>query len=153
MTKKWNKIENKGKGWHGESRRHSEAAKIGHYKLKPFGKKNKTFHLPIETAVLVPSTKDGRNLGPKVLKTRTKETRKEMHDLYGGYTSVQGVGSYTTKKGRVDKEGVNKVTSFTKTKDYRKNRKKMLKLLKEKKKKWGQDSMGYEIEGDLHYVE
>lgn len=140
-------------GWFGESRRHSEAARKGHrgnYK-KPFHPMPKAFHLPIETAVYVPSTKRNKAISHSQYKGRVTETRRKLSNMLGGYTSVQAIGGYTDNKGQVIKEPVTKVTAFATKDAYHKNRQDYAKWLLKKKKNWKQESIGYEHEGDLYY--
>lgn len=111
------------------------------------------YHLPIETAVYVPSTTKGqKRVSPKVMQRRVEEVRKNLSRKYGGYTSVSAVGGYVMKSGRLVKEPVVKVTAFAKKKDFTKYKPAMRKQLRKWNKKWNQESMGYEYEGDLYYV-
>jgi len=119
------------------------------FKVMPKG----TYHLPVEQAILVPSTKAGdKKITPKELSERTSETQKFLGKAYGGYTSVKATGGYVMKNGKLVKEKVNKVTSFSQKKDFVKNRGEVKKFVNEKKKKWGQESIGVEQEGDLYYI-
>jgi len=112
------------------------------------------FKLPIETAVYVPSTKKGqKKIKQIVMKKRVQNVRKFLSQKYGGYTSIKAIGGYIGKKGKLIKEPVVKVTSFSTKKAFVKNRPIIKKKLLYWKKKWGQESMGYEHEGDLYYFE
>jgi len=78
---------------------------------KPLYKK--AYHIPIETAVYVPSTnKKQKAISKKQLNKRVNTVRKDLSRRYGGYTSVQGIGGYVMNNGRLVKEKVVKVTSF-----------------------------------------
>jgi len=122
-------------------------------KLTPAQRK-KMFHLEVEQAVLVPSTKAGqKKVKPATMQRRVAEVRKYLSRKFGGYTSVRGVGGYySDKKKKLIKEQVVKVTSFSTRKSFNKNKDAVLRKLSQLSKKWGQESMGYEHEGDLYYV-
>jgi len=120
----------------------------------PFKKNNvDVYHLPIETAVYVPSTTTGqKQLSNKDFMVRVKETEKEFAEMFGGYSSVQITGGYVTKNGKVIREKVAKVVIFSDAKSMIKHREKVKSFLVNKKGEWEQESLGYEIEGDLYYI-
>lgn len=114
-------------------------------------KYTKEFHLPIETAIYVPSTnKNQQQISKKAFSNRIDGVRKYLSGKYGGYTSIEGLGGYKLGK-KIIKEPVVKVTAFSTSMDYKKNKGKIIKKIGEWRKKWGQDSIGYEYEGDLYY--
>lgn len=120
----------------------------------PFPNKKGIFHLPIRTAIIVPSTTNANKpVSKKEMNRRIKETRKFLSDTNGGFTSVKAVGGYTDSKGRVIKEPVMVVESYATKKAYLKNRKKVRRFLERKGKRWKQEAMGYEHENDLYYVD
>jgi len=129
---------------------------------KPFNKMpNGTFSLPIQQAVLVPSTnKQQKFIGTPAFKKRTKETEDFLAKLYGGFTKTEGLGGYSMDKVKdkpklgkvVIKERANMVTAFSQKQDFEAGKKDLRKYLKDKKKKWGQDSMGVITENNLFYV-
>ena len=110
-----------------------------------------TIHLPIEQAILVPSTQNiNKPVSQSEMKHRVDKVRKFLSQKFGGYTSVKEVGGwYSDKKKKLIKEGIVKVTGFSTTKDYKKNKGLVAKQIKDWGKQWGQESMGYEKEGDL----
>ena len=120
--------------------------------LTPAQKKG-TFHLGVEQAILVPSTtKADKKIPEAQYKKRVAEVRKYLSQKFGGYTSVKAVGGYYSEpKKKVIQEKVMKVTGFATKKDFNKNKPALIKQLKVWGKKWGQESMGYEHEGDLYY--
>lgn len=63
---------------------------------QPFAKMPKsTFHLPVESAVIVPSTKaKSKSISASEFANRTKEVRKKLSSLFGGYTSVKAIGGF-----------------------------------------------------------
>lgn len=121
-------------------------------KLTPAQKK-KVFHLEIEQAILVPSTTSAdKKVSDVVFKKRVKEVRKYLSKKFGGYTSVRGVGGYYSEpKKKIIQERVVKVTGFATKKDFKKNKPQLIKQMGKWGKKWGQESLGYEHEGDLYY--
>ena len=120
---------------------------------QPFGSKEKTFHLPIEITVYVPSTnKQQKFIGSEAFKKRISFVKSSLSRFFGGYTRVSGEGGYTLSSGKLAEERVAKVTSFTKRGVYFKNRSKLLNFLHKIKRTFQQESIGYGIEGDLHYV-
>jgi len=110
-----------------------------------------TIHLPIEQAILVPSTQNiNKPVSQSEMKHRVDKVRKFLSQKFGGYTSVKEVGGwYSDKKKKLIKEGIVKVTGFSTTKDYKRNKGLVAKQIKDWGKQWGQESMGYEKEGDL----
>jgi hypothetical protein len=106
---------------------------------------------PVEQAVYVPSTKNIKYpISRKQYNKRVDEVRDYLSDRFGGYTSIRGIGGYKMGK-RLVKENVVKVVSFSTRKDFREHKPELIKKLKSWGKKWGQNSMGYEYEGDLYY--
>lgn len=122
-------------------------------KIKPFSPMPKdTFHLPVEMAVIVPSTKDfNKPISTEEFKKRTDEVRKKLIQLFGGNTSIKGVGGYRLE-GKEIRENVNMVYSYSKRKDWVKNRQKLLKYLQGLKKRFNQDTIGLIFETDLYYI-
>lgn len=111
------------------------------------------FHLPVRTAILVPSTtKKNKRVSGKEYTHRVRETRQFLAKTNGGYTSVSATGGYVSKEKGLIQEPVAEVVSYSKRADFKKNRPTVRKFLKKKGKAWGQESMGYEHEDDLYYV-
>ena len=155
------------KGWHRESSRHSLAAKgvrsakdhtpSGIASANPknrvlqdaMGGKLKSNRLPIQASITVPSTKDNKRISPEEFQKRIDTTKKFMDNTFGGDTTIRGVGSYT-QEGDLIKEKVAVVESSMTNKDFQKNSKEIGKFVKDKKNKWKQDSIAYEVEGDLY---
>jgi hypothetical protein len=114
----------------------------------------KAYHLPIETCIYVPSTnKLQQRISPEEMKKRLFEVRRFLAKTYGGFTSVPALGGYFMQDGKkVVEEDVIKVTSFSTIEKYKKNKDRIRKMLKTWGNRWGQESMGYEFEGDMYYV-
>ena len=69
----------------------------------------------------------------------------------GKTTTVKG--GYTDKNGKVIREPVVVVESFSSRKNFVESRKKVRGYLESRGKSWKQESMGYEHEDDLYYVD
>lgn len=122
---------------------------------KQYLKKQKgSFHLPLETIIYVPSTTRGtRKISATTMKNRIAETRFFLARLFGGYTSVRATGGYVMKKNKkLVKEKVVKVTSYSTKSAFRKGRSKLIRQIGSWKRKWGQESIGVEFEGDMFYL-
>ena len=108
---------------------------------------------PIEQVVYVPSTnKQQKPISEQERTKRIAEVKRFLSNKFGGYTAEKVVGGYTTHGGKLVQEGIVKVTSFSTKKAYQKNKQALHSQLKNWGKKWGQESMGYEKEGDLFYI-
>jgi hypothetical protein len=99
----------------------------------------------IENVVYVPSTnKNQVILNQKLINKRVNEVRRYLSKKYGGYTSISGVGGWLKGK-KLIVEPVIQVHSFS-----TKTSKNLVKQIRTWGKKWGQDEMAYELEGDLY---
>ena len=154
------------KGWKHESLRHSNAKKFGVAGGKYADKRekalmrkrnkltaplsNQSTHLPIQVAIVVPSTKEkSKPLTDTGFKKRVETTAKEFSERFGGDTSIKGKGDYTSN-GKLIREDVVVVESSMTKKDYLKNKKEIENFIKEKQKNWGQESIGYRFEDDFY---
>lgn len=114
---------------------------------------DKMFHLPMEIAVYVPSTKNvSENITASELRSRVKEVEKYLAETFGGFTSSEKVGGYLSNKSSVVTEKVVPVTAFATKDAFEKNKSKLVSKLSVWAKKWSQEAMGLEFEGDLYYV-
>jgi len=112
---------------------------------------SKSTKLPIQFNIIVPSTKKGdKKLTTRAFNKRVETIAKTMSKEFGGETSIKGVGGYINKKGKLVKEKVMIVESSMKKEDYLKNKKELEKLIKIKKKEWGQESIGFNLEEDFY---
>ena len=112
-------------------------------------------NLPDENAVYVPSTNRAQKpISKAQFSKRVKETEGKLTELFGGFTRFQSYGGYKDDKGNIIGEKGAKVVSFA-TKRDAKDPEKLMQLktwMLKKQKDWGQDSIGYEHEGDLYYL-
>ena len=114
----------------------------------------KAFHLPIEQIVYVPSTKGAdQKISDKEFKKRVREVEEFLSRRFGGKTSIKGVGGYfSDDKNKIINEDIIKVTSYSTQEAFNKNKKVLVAKLKYWRKKWSQEAMGIEIEGDMYYI-
>jgi antirestriction protein len=114
---------------------------------------DKMFHLPYEIAVYVPSTKDvDKTITATELRARVKEVEKYLTETFGGFTSSEKVGGYLSSKSAIITEKVVPVTAFSSLNDFTANKSKLINKMSVWAKKWGQEAIGFEFEGDLYYV-
>jgi hypothetical protein len=114
---------------------------------------DKMFHLPYEIAVYVPSTKDvDKTITATELRARVKEVEKYLAETFGGFTSSEKVGGYLSSKSAIVTEKVVPVTTFSSLNDFTVNKSKLINKMSVWAKKWGQEAIGFEFEGDLYYV-
>jgi hypothetical protein len=86
------------------------------------------------------------------LRSRVKEVEKYLAETFGGFTSAEKVGGYLSSKSSVITEKVVPVTAFASKEDFAKNKSKLVSKMSVWAKKWGQEAIGFEFEGDLYYV-
>ena len=83
---------------------------------------------------------------------RITETIRFLRKTLGASTTVRAIGNYkSTEHGSVT-ENVAKVEAFTNTDDYQATDIKIRNWLKNKKKEWDQESIGYEFEEQFFLV-
>ena len=117
-------------------------------------KKEKAFHLAIESAILVPRTDKSQNhVSIPDFKRRIRETDTFLARLYGGFTKYKvGGGYYSKNLNKVIYEDIVRVVAFTDKQTYDAKYKELMVWIHAKKTQWGQEAIGYEIEGDLLYI-
>ncbi len=118
--------------------------------------KKRTFHLPVKQAVTVPSTsgiKVQKKISKAQLNTRVNNVRRFLSNKFGGYTSVKATGGFVLRNGKLVREKVVKVTTFATNSDFKKHRQQVIKQVGSWGRKWKQESIAYEHEGDLFIIE
>jgi hypothetical protein len=116
-------------------------------------KANKMFHLPLELAVYVPSTQDvDKVISDSELDARVDEVSKYLATIFGGFTKSDKIGGFVSSQSELVTEEVVPVVSFATKEDYEANKNKLVTKLSEWARKWGQEAIGFEFEGDLYYV-
>lgn len=117
-------------------------------------RKKFVFEIPIEQAVYVPSTnKLQHQVTRSAFTRRVNSVRKFMGQKFGGFTSMQALGGYySEKEHKVIREPVMKVIAFSTQQSYRRHGREMMMQLAKWDRRWGQESMGYELKGHLYYI-
>jgi len=114
----------------------------------------KTVRLEKQMAIVVPSTKDlNKPISEKEMQARVQTVRNFLNQTFGGTTRIKGIGSYTSKGGKVVDENVVVVESFADAPDWERKKSLVAGFLQGKAGEWGQETVGYEFEGDLFLVE
>ena len=131
-----------------------KSKKLGKIKLTADERK-RVLYLPIENIIYVPSTygiKDQKKISDKEMQKRVDETRKYLADKFGGYTSAEATGGFVLKNGKLVKERVVKVTSFSTKNEFNKDEPELINQVGRWGNKWKQESISYENEGDLFII-
>jgi len=144
---------NIGKGWHGESQRHSLARRgisTGSKSKLDFPKGK---GMDVHAAITVPSTTSAdKPISKREHRRRAKEVETFLSKKFGGYTEVEAKGGWVSDEKGLIKEPVIVVHSYTDSKTYREHDLEVQAFIEKKKKKWKQESMAYEFEESLHFV-
>lgn len=111
-----------------------------------------SFKLPIQTAIIVPSTDFDKKISANKFNDRIKETKKFMSNLFGGYTSVRSKGGYVSNRNALIQEKAAVVVAYSTKDNFPTKRKQLFNFVKRKKKAWNQESIGVIIENDLAYI-
>ena len=113
----------------------------------------KMYHLPMEIAIYVPSTADvSKPITASELRARVKEVESYLAETFGGFTASEKVGGYLSSKSSVIREKVVPVTAFATNEAFTSNKGRLVNKMSVWAKKWGQEAIGFEFEGDLYYV-
>lgn len=112
-------------------------------------------YLPIKTTIIVPSTnKQQKFIGDAELDKRVEETQKFMSIHFGGYTDIKAEGGYVSdKSGKVLKDKTVSVVGFASAETFLKHRNKLKEWMMNKVSEWGQETLGFEFEDDLYYIQ
>ena len=141
--------------WKGESRRHALASRgiktaISRKPVITAPLQSKATILPIQFAIHVPSTNYDQDISEPAFKKRIENTAKELSNRFGGDTAIRGKGDYTSD-GKLIREDVAVIESSMTEADYKKNKRAISNFIKEKQKKWKQETIGYSFE-DKFYI-
>jgi len=108
--------------------------------------------LPIEFKVLIPSTRQQNiKIASSAFNKRVNEAVRFLTKRFGGSTIDIETGTYMMKNKTI-KEKVASITVSASVADYNRYDEEIEKYLKEKKKAWGQDSMGFVYQGRMMFV-
>jgi hypothetical protein len=114
---------------------------------------DKMFQLPLEMVVYVPSTQDvDKVISVDEMDKRVDEVKQYLASKFGGYSATDKLGGYVDSTGKLVNEDVVQVTAFSTKKAYQQHKNELIKQLSVWGKKWGQEAIGFEFEGDLMYV-
>lgn len=118
-------------------------------------KLNESFSLPIEMAVYVPSTKGAdEKISDAEFRQRIEETERYLSSQFGGFSKVDIHGGYVSQEKGLIKEDVAKVVAFAQDEDFLTNRlPRLIKRITLWCDDWTQESIGFEMEGDLFYID
>ena len=110
--------------------------------------------LKYQLEVYVPSTDFEKATTKPIYNKRIKETETFLAGTFGGKTSIRGKGGYVFEegknKGKLAQENVTIVETSMTRKQYEDNKPKIEKFLKDKRKDWKQESIGYKFEDDFY---
>jgi len=138
---------------------YNRSVKGGIKKLEKFSNggdvpnQDKMFQLPLEMVIYVPSTQDvDKVISIDDMILRVDEVKKYLANKFGGYTSADKLGGFVDSIGNLVNEDVVQVTSFSTKEAYAENKEELIQQLAKWCDDWGQESIGFEFEGDLMYV-
>jgi hypothetical protein len=115
---------------------------------------SKEFKFDKNFVIYVPSTSNvGDKISEEELESRVKEVENYVANEFGGYTETETDGGYKSQSGEIIEEDIVKVSVFANEKDWSKNEAKVVSKVKEWARKWGQEAIGFEYEGDLYYID
>jgi hypothetical protein len=117
-------------------------------------KAQKPFELPLELSVYVPSTeKASQIISKRDYNQRIEEVQEFLAKLFGGFSSVSVEGGYVSEDKGLINEDVTRVVAFASKQGFEDKLDTLLKQVVKWCDKWGQESMGFEFEGDLFYID
>jgi len=117
-------------------------------------KAQKPFELPLELSVYVPSTeKASQIISKREYNQRIEEVQEFLAKLFGGFSSVSVEGGYVSDEKGLINEDVTRVVAFASKEGFEPKLDTLLKKIVDWCAKWSQESIGFEFEGDLFYIE
>ena len=134
--------------------REPKFAEGGKIETKIKKKLSSSFALPLQMAVYVPSTeKASQIISKKDFNNRVDEVENYLSDLFGGFSATSVEGGYLSDNKGLIQEDVVKVTAFSGKDGFEDKFAKLLDRIKSWCNNWGQESMGFEFEGELFYID
>jgi hypothetical protein len=117
-------------------------------------KLSKSFELPLQMAIYVPSTKDKNVvITKKEMDERVLDVKSYLAELFGGFNSVKVEGGFeSSDKGLIEEDAV-RVVAFATQDGFENKFQKLVFKIKFWCKEWAQESIGLEFENDLFYIE
>lgn len=126
---------------------------IDHKKIRDFPT-DKQIHegSNVNFKVIVPSTRNRSiPISNLALQKRILKVNRFLTSLFGGSTEQSAIGNYTYN-GEVIHENVVVISVFTTEDNYNMYDEKLRDFIRENKYIWGQDSMGFEYQGELFFI-
>ena len=118
------------------------------------GALDKEFKFDKNFIVYVPSTTNvGSKIHPTEMDVRVNSVGEFVADKFGGFTKTETDGGYKSIDGDIIEEDIVKVSVFAKGFDWSKHEQEVIDKVKEWAKKWGQEAIGFEYEGNLYYID
>ena len=115
---------------------------------------DKEFKFDKNFVIYVPSTSNvGDRISETELNGRVSEVEQLVADEFGGFTKTETDGGYKSYSGEIIEEDIVKVSVFSTDKAWDENEKGLIRAVKMWAKEWGQESIGFEYEGDLYYID
>lgn len=113
-----------------------------------------SFRLPFQLSVYVPSTEGvDRKISQEEFDDRIEEVERFLSFTFGGYSQVDVNGGYISNNNELVKEEIGRVTAFCGVQNFTENVIKVLQKIVDWCGKWTQESIGFEFEGDLYYID
>jgi hypothetical protein len=117
-------------------------------------KDSKPFELPLEISVYVPSTQEASQIiSKREYNQRVEEVQTFLANLFGGFSSVSVEGGYVSSDKGLIQEDVTRVVAFASRGGFEDKLDTLLKQIVKWCAKWSQESIGFEFEGDLFYID
>ena len=123
------------------------------YKRPYFRTPEGATRLKVLQKVTVPSTEYDKPIPQWKFQKRVDDVQKWLSKMYGGETTMTGDGGYVAKDGILIEEPVMVVTAFADTQKFNENKDVLVDQLKRWKNKWKQESVAYQYEDDLFFIE
>ena len=116
--------------------------------LKPL--KLKSSRLPVQFSIIVPATEGKTEISTQRFNQRLLREKKYLDNIFGGDTSIVGRGSskVTSGKGKPVIETVGVVEASTTPRKFIGNKRKITEHIKDRQKRWKQNTILYKIEGE-----
>jgi hypothetical protein len=129
-------------------------AKGGSIEDKIKSRLSANFELPVEMAIYVPSTeKANQVISKRDYLKRIDDVRSFLATTFGGYSSDSIDGGYVSDEKGLIQEDVTKVTAFSTKEKLEDKVQSLIAQIRIWCKEWGQESIGFEFEGDMFYVD
>jgi len=106
--------------------------------------------LPVQIAIIVPSTRGDKTISDSAFKKRVEKTRKKLDSLFGGDTTVQASGGWISGEGDLVTEDTAVVESSTTHEEFNQKKSSLKSWIKKKRNNWKQSQLAYKFDGVLY---